>query len=155
MQKRVKTATKSRRGIKPATSRSRAVRPSRARASLRVSGRRTTGRAATTTRRGQRTSSRGAARITTDHDFIREWAEERDGHPATVIRTATRGEPGVLWIDFPGFKGEGTLKPIPWDEWLRKFDERGLAFLYQERTANGQLSRFFKLIKKPVKRSKS
>jgi hypothetical protein len=54
-----------------------------------------------------------------------------------------------LRIDFPGFKGEGTLQPISWDEWFRKFQERDLAFLYQSKTAAGKPSRFFKLIHKP------
>jgi len=89
---------------------------------------------------------------TTDHDQIRRWAEERQGTPATVIRTTRPGqESSILRIDFPGFSDKGTLKLIPWVEWFRQFDERNLAFLYQDRAANGQLSRFFKLISRPEK----
>jgi len=98
------------------------------------------------TRRGKTTSA--AAHITTDYDTIREWAETRGGWPATVSRTA-RGEPaGILRIDFPGFSGQGTLKPISWDDWFDKFEESNLAFLYQEKTADGKQSRFFKLIER-------
>jgi hypothetical protein len=39
--------------------------------------------------------------------------------------------------------------PISWDDWFRKFEERKLAFLHQNRAPNGKLSRFFKLIKRP------
>ena len=60
----------------------------------------------------------------------------------------TRREGGVLRIDFPGFKGSGTLRPVSWDEWFRVFDERDLAFLYQDRTSDGKISRFFKLVER-------
>jgi len=86
--------------------------------------------------------------MTTDHETIRRWAEERDGIPATVTRTARGSEAGILRIDFPGFSGAGTLEEISWDEWFDKFDESNLAFLYQNRTANGQQSRFFKLVRR-------
>ncbi len=88
------------------------------------------------------------AKTTTDHETIRRWAEERQGTPSTVTRTAREGEPGILRIDFPGFSGQGTLSAIPWEEWFRKFDEMNLAFLYQERAANGKMSRFFKLVRR-------
>ena len=97
-------------------------------------------------RRGKSTTS--AAHITTDYDAIREWAERRGGWPATVARTA-KGEPaGILRIDFPGFSGAGTLKPISWDDWFDKFEESNLAFLFQEKTSDGKQSRFFKLIER-------
>jgi len=57
------------------------------------------------------------------------------------------GQPaGVLRIDFPGFSGEQSLKPISWDEWFQIFDERQLAFLYQEKTSSGKVTRFNKLV---------
>jgi hypothetical protein len=87
------------------------------------------------------------AKITMDHERIRRWAERRGGRPATVARTAKRGQPGILRIDFPGYSGEGSLKPISWDEWFQKFGESRLAFLYQDKTKDGKPSRFFKLVK--------
>jgi hypothetical protein len=85
--------------------------------------------------------------MTTDHDEIRKWVEGRGGHPATVQSTVRRNlGAGVLRIDFPGFSGAGTLKPVSWEEWFRIFDERRLGFLYQERTASGKPSRFNKLV---------
>ena len=55
-------------------------------------------------------------------------------------------EGGILRIDFPGFSGERSLKQVSWEEWFNIFDERGLALLYQNRTATGKLSRFNKLV---------
>jgi anaerobic selenocysteine-containing dehydrogenase len=52
----------------------------------------------------------------------------------------------VLRIDFPGGAGDDRLEPISWDEWFEKFDDEGLAFLYQERKASGEDSTFFKLV---------
>jgi hypothetical protein len=86
-----------------------------------------------------------AAQITTDHDFIRRWVEERGGTPSTVTRISARG-PGILRIDFPGFSGRGSLQPISWNEWFDKFEQNRLAFLYQDKTANGQRSRFCKMV---------
>ena len=87
-----------------------------------------------------------ASHITTDHEVIRRWAEQRRGEPSHVKRTGGKGDTGILRIDFPGYSGEDTLEPVSWDEWFEKFDERGLAFLYQEGTASGAKSNFNKII---------
>jgi hypothetical protein len=84
---------------------------------------------------------------TTDHEEIRRWVEEHGGRPATVTGTGN-GEPGVLRIDFPGGAGEDRLEPISWDEWFRKFDDEGLAFVYQDEKADGEDSTFFKLVRR-------
>ena len=86
------------------------------------------------------------SKTTTDHDEIRQWAESRGGKPATVARTENDGEVGVLRIDFPGYSGAGSLEEISWDEFFEKFDEKQLAFLYQDKTSSGEESRFFKLV---------
>jgi hypothetical protein len=90
----------------------------------------------------------GSAQVTTDHDMIRAWVEERGGHPAVVKRTRGRGGPGVLRVDYPGYSGEGTLEAIEWDDFFDLFDRRKLAFLHQDTTAEGQQSRFSKLVKR-------
>jgi len=89
----------------------------------------------------------GESQRTTDHDKIRRWAEERGGRPATVSRTKSSGEAGVLRIDFEGYGGEDSLEEISWDEFFEKFDEKDLEFLYQDKTADGQPSRFFKFVR--------
>ncbi len=73
------------------------------------------------------------------------WVEERGGWPACVKDTGRKGDLGLLRIDFPGYSGEGKLQRIDWDEFLEKFDENDLAFLYQE-DIHGQTSRFCKLV---------
>jgi len=90
----------------------------------------------------------GRSKVTTDHETIKRWVEERDGRPATVARTGTAKEPGVLRIDFPGYGRAGSLQPISWDDFFKKFDEKNLAFLYQDRTAGGEISRFCKFVSK-------
>jgi hypothetical protein len=179
MQKRAKTTSAHRRtrtstSAKRTRTRTRAIRPSsrRRRSSVTPAARRarstaprskrlhrrggTTARVRrTTARRSAKRPGRLSAKATTDRRTIIRWTEERGGHPATVIRTAARGEPGILRIDFPGFTGQGTLRPISWDEWFRKFEERNLAFLYQDRATSGQTSRFFKLIQRPSKSRRS
>jgi hypothetical protein len=89
-----------------------------------------------------------ASKTTTDHDEIRRWVEAHDGRPAAVRDTGADGDPGVLRIDFPGGAGADALETLDWDDWFRKFDESGLAFLYQEHKASGEDSTFFKLIER-------
>lgn len=86
------------------------------------------------------------SKVTTDHEEIRRWAESRGGKPASVKRTHEKDGPGIIRIDFPGFSGGKSLEPISWEEFFEQFDERKLAFLYQEKTAYGEVSRFNKLI---------
>jgi hypothetical protein len=83
------------------------------------------------------------AKVTTNHAEIRRWAEKRGGHPATVKATSD-GEAGILRFDFD--PKDETLKDVSWDEFFRKFDEEKLAFLHQDKTADGKTSRFHKFV---------
>lgn len=83
---------------------------------------------------------------TTNHDEIKKWVEARQGKPASVQRTESGDEPGVLRIDFPGYSGAGSLVEISWDDFFQKFDEKKLAFLYQDTTSSGEQSHFFKFV---------
>ena len=80
------------------------------------------------------------AKVTTDHDEIREWVEERGGHPAKVKGTE------LLRIDYPGFSGEDRLEEITWETFFKAFEKNNLAFLYQDETKDGKQSRFSKLV---------
>jgi hypothetical protein len=91
-------------------------------------------------------ASKAKATAITDHDEIRQWAEERDAKPACVRNTRDTEDVGILRLEFPGYSGEESLEAIEWDLWFEKFDEQGLALLHQETTANGQKSNFNKLI---------
>ena len=86
------------------------------------------------------------AKRTTDHNEIRQWVEDRGGHPARVKGTANKQGGGLLRIDYPGYTGEGTLQEISWQEFFEEFDDSGLEFLYQDETADGEQSRFSKLV---------
>ncbi|MFD1913031.1 hypothetical protein [Halodurantibacterium flavum] len=81
------------------------------------------------------------SRRTRDHEVIRSWAEERDGHPAKV---ETEGDGGILRIDFN--EPEDRLTAITWEEFFAIFDENDLEFLYQDETADGGTSRFNKFV---------
>lgn len=88
-----------------------------------------------------------SSQTTTKLEDIKKWAEERGGKPAVVKATEDNGKgAGILRINFPGYSGEDTLEEISWDEWYKTFQEKKLAFLYQEETAGGKESRFFKLV---------
>lgn len=80
------------------------------------------------------------AKTTTDHNEIRKWAETRGGRPALV---RTDGEGGILRIDFQ--EPDENLEEISWDEFFQIFEERQLAFLYQDKIS-GRKSRFNKLV---------
>jgi hypothetical protein len=88
----------------------------------------------------------GTSQTTTDHETIRRWAEERDGQPTAVRSTGGEKDIGILRIDFPGYSGGDKLEPISWDEFFEKFDASNLALVYQEKTKDGELSRFNKLV---------
>jgi hypothetical protein len=88
--------------------------------------------------------SMSAAKKTTDHEEIRRWAERHGAQPATVKRTRSKNDVGLLRLDFPGFSGEGSLQSIGWDEWFSKFDEQRLALLYQD----GKNTNFNKLVRR-------
>jgi len=83
------------------------------------------------------------SKTTIEHDEIRRWVSERF-HPARVKGTDQQG--GLLRIDYPGYSGEESLKPITWTEFFKAFEKNQLAFRYEEETKSGEQSRFSKLI---------
>ena len=85
------------------------------------------------------------AKTTQDHDTIRAWAQSRGGHPAHVGDTGGDGDAGILRLDFDP-KDEG-LDDLSWDSFFEKFDDAGLSFLYQDKTADGKVSRFHKFVR--------
>ena len=89
------------------------------------------------------------SKTTTNHEEIRKWVEERDGHPARVKETE------VLRIDYPGFSGEERLEAISWAEFFEAFEKNKLAFLYQDKLESGETSRFSKLIERDSAEAKA
>ena len=97
---------------------------------------------------GARSNGDHTSHTTQDHDEIKSWAEERGGKPSCVRGTGNKGDIGLMRIEFPGTPNanDDKLEEISWEEFFEKFDERGLALVYQAETASGQKSNFNKLI---------
>src|SRR3954463_10288231 len=90
-------------------------------------------------------ATKAGSNVTTDHDEIRQWAEERGAKPSAVRGTGGGDDIGMIRLDFPGYSGADSLEEITWDDWFQKFDESGSAFLFQQPPADGQQSTFNKL----------
>jgi hypothetical protein len=91
-------------------------------------------------------ASKASSRTLTDHDEIQQWAEERGAKPAAVRSTENDDDIGIIRLDFPGYSGNDSLEEVGWDEWFEQFDDRNLALVVQEETANGKPSNFNKLV---------
>ena len=87
-------------------------------------------------------SEAGKSHTTTNHKTIREWMEDRGGHPAKVKGTDDK-HGGLLRVDFG--RPEENLERIEWEEFFETFDANKLAFLYQEEI-HGHKSRFCKFV---------
>src|SRR4051794_34810265 len=85
----------------------------------------------------------GRSLVTTSHEVIRRWAEERDGVPATVEGTEHGDHLGVLRFAFGG--DLDRLKQVSWDEWFATFGASKLNVVYQEERKDGRQSNFFRL----------
>ncbi|MEV1143814.1 hypothetical protein AB0I76_09025, partial [Micromonospora sp. NPDC049799] len=86
----------------------------------------------------------GRSLVTTNHDVIRRWAQERGATPATISGTEREGRAGVLTFNMPGYRESSRIREIPWDEWFGTFDQRKLNLIYQEQLRNGRQSNFFR-----------
>ena len=86
-----------------------------------------------------------SSETTTDHDAIRRWVEARNGRPAVVKGTEGKDGEGILRVEF---RHGGKLEDIDWDEFFQTFEDRNLAFLYQDKTSDGKESRFFKFVRR-------
>ena len=70
---------------------------------------------------------------------------ERNGKPASVAGTSKDGEDvGLVRIEFA--EDDDELEEISWDEFFDRFEQKQLAFLYQDQKANGEPSTFNKLV---------
>jgi hypothetical protein len=67
-----------------------------------------------------------------------------------VAGTGNPGEhAGVLRIHFHAAgEEEERFDRLDWDEFFEKFEEEGLAFLHQRFTADGEVSRFHKFVRR-------
>lgn len=83
---------------------------------------------------------------THNHQTIKEWAEQRNGVPARVVETASKGDEGILRIHFPEFSKSKDLEEISWEDFFKDFEKDRLDFLYQDKKVNGEQSTFHKLV---------
>ncbi|MQA95755.1 MAG: hypothetical protein GEV11_14285 [Streptosporangiales bacterium] len=95
------------------------------------------------TRAGTHEDHPGQTLVTTDHEVIHRWAEERGAVPARGPGTGPDDTQGTLRFDFTD--GGDGLEPVSWEDWLDTFDRRGLRFIYQEHLRSGRTSNFFRL----------
>jgi hypothetical protein len=89
--------------------------------------------------------SQKTSHTTTNHDEIRKWVEEREGSPARIRNTGGKKDAGLLRINFPG-GNEDNLENISWEGFFKKFESEKLAFLYQDKKSDGEISYFNKLV---------
>lgn len=88
----------------------------------------------------------GAAKVTTNHDEIKQWIESHGGKPSCV--KATKNQRGcLLRVDFPGYSGGDSLEELDWETFFSVFDENDLVFLHGEDKGSKE-SRFNKFVSK-------
>jgi hypothetical protein len=81
---------------------------------------------------------------TTDHKHIKDWIETREGRPSKIVTGQKEG--GILRVDFG--EEEPEFQQLRWDEFFEIFDDNNLAFLHQDKAADGKLSRFNKFVER-------
>lgn len=100
----------------------------------------------TTPAAGESAGEERALERTTDHDVIRQWAEDRHATPAAAASTDEDVRLGALRFDLDLGNDLEDLEHVGWDEWFVAFDERGLTFVYEEDTRpDGSPSNYFHL----------
>jgi hypothetical protein len=85
-----------------------------------------------------RLSRDGMIGITIEHQQIKNWTTCRGGRP--VISNQSSHEPAIV------FTGEGQDHDVNWDEWLARFDAGEWAFIYQDRTQEGEPSQYCRVV---------
>lgn len=70
---------------------------------------------------------------TVDHDIIRDWIEERNGTPVTIL-----GADDEEVIDIAFGPQTPDFEAITWEEFFERFDQSGLVFQYTDETIPGE-----------------
>ena len=76
--------------------------------------------------------------ITIEHAQIIDWTQSRGGHPSIQKPSEDADQPVI------GFSEEDQA--VSWDEWMSVFEDGEWAFIYQDKTPEGELSRKWKII---------
>ncbi len=83
------------------------------------------------------------ANVTTDHDTIRDWVMAHGGQPALLRRVPQVGDGGDLSLEFLADGQEPELVTISWSDFFQRFEDRHLAFVYEEDGPAGALTWYF------------
>ena len=78
--------------------------------------------------------------ITIEHAQIIDWTQSRGGHPAINRVSAELVTPII------SFTTEANQRAVSWEEWMSVFDKDEWAFIYQDRTPEGELSQMWEII---------
>lgn len=74
---------------------------------------------------------------TTDHQEIKQWTEDRGGHPAAVKQTSGGGDGEVIRLLFDNSGSDNSgLKKIDWEEWFEQFDQNKLVLIHSTEEGN-------------------
>lgn len=84
--------------------------------------------------------------VTTSHAVIRGWVEERSGRPVSIRKDVDGQVEDELGFAFAGRAESPSAHPISWEEFWLRFEVGRLAFVYQDRTAQGELSFSYSLL---------
>jgi hypothetical protein len=90
----------------------------------------------------------GETKVTTDHEEIRHWAQERNGRPVSVKRDPLNPNGSIIQIDFLYDKYDDNIHEISWNEFFDAFENDALALVYQTETEGGRLSRFGRIVRR-------
>lgn len=82
-------------------------------------------------------------KVTTDPEVIQNWAISRSGYPAIGKRLQDTEIVSELCINFTDTQSSSSIEPISWEEFFRKFQEKKLVFLYQDKNSAGEVSRSY------------
>lgn len=91
--------------------------------------------------------------MTTNHDTIVHWASNRDGKPVRLREENATPGLGPIQISFKDDQMPDNAEEITWEEFLEDFENRKLAFIYREQEADGQVSKFYKIVKREAYQS--
>jgi hypothetical protein len=94
--------------------------------------------------RNTKSQTTASSYTTTDPEVIRAWAEARGGTPASATGDTEGNDAGLLRIEFRD--DSGKLEDVDWEPFFKTFEDRKLAFVYQEKTSNGEVSRFNRFV---------
>lgn len=69
---------------------------------------------------------------TTEHALVRRLIEDREGYPAHLASSEGTGDSGLLQVGLAERDQGEDLKELSWEEFFEEFEEKDLAFAYQE-----------------------